>query len=333
VEQALLPQTAENGGFPEPPSGEPVRVVAARHEGCVEATRVRLPHTVPARAVRRLVCAQCSRDFEPPAVQELPSREGLLDRIDPSSPGWRIGSVLLAAAAVIGGLLLIRGGGDEEPAAPTPPTAAPTAGTAAAPDAGTAAARDSGRSSPRDSRSEAPESTPAGPASAAGDPGNTGEAKDEPERVGPAKPSKDITLVVGSEFRLALPAGWERVNPPSGATFKAVSPDGGADATLWIERDPGLAFDEFVSRSARQLEALAGTEPDEVVRVPAPRLEDSIVRLTADGPAGGPSYEVTLRAAGDYRYYLAVSIEPDASAKEVADADLLSGSLAPGGAG
>jgi hypothetical protein len=313
-----------------------VRVVAARHEGCVEATRVRLPHAVPTRAVRRLVCAQCSRDFEPQAVQELPSREGLLDRIDPSSPGWRIGSVLLAAAAVIGGLLLIRGGGDEEPSSPATTAATPAAPGAGepkggnepsgtAPPAETAGASDSGPAE-ADSTPAEPDSTPAGAEGA-------GEFLDKPERIGPAEPSKDITLVVASTFRLALPAGWERVNPPAGATFKAVSPDGGADATLWIEQEPGLSFDEFVKRSSRQLEALAGSEPDEVVRVPAPNLEDSIVHLAADAPPGQPSYEVTLRAAGDYRYYLAVSIQPDATAKEAEDADLLSGSLAPGGSG
>jgi hypothetical protein len=331
VEQPLLPQTTENGGFPEPPSGEPVRVVAARHEGCAEATRVRLPHTVPARAVRRVRCAQCSRDFEAHSVRELPSREPLLDRIDPSSPGWRIGSVLVAAAAVIGGLLLIRGGGDDESAAPpaaeTP--AGPAAKTPAAPNAETPPAPAAGSPAGSDSTTDAPDSTPGAP----GDSGGAGEAKDEPVPVGAAKPSEHITLVQASTFRLALPAGWERVNPPSGATFKAVSPDGGADATLWIERKPGLAFDAFVARSARQLEALAGTEPEEVVRVPAPNLEDSIARLTADAPPGQPSYQVTLRAAGDYRYYLAVSIQPDASAKEADDANLLSGSLAPGGSG
>jgi hypothetical protein len=313
-----------------------VRVVAARHEGCVEATRVRLPHTVPTRAVRRLVCAQCSREFETQAVQELPSRESLLDRIDPSSPGWRIGSVLLAAAAVIGGLLLIRGGGDDESADPNPPREASAAQTPGASNA-TAGAPESTQGEP-ESTQAAPESTAAASEpTASGDestpeaPGGDGEFLDPPERVGPAEPSKDITLIQASTFRLALPAGWERVNPPSGATFKAVSPDGGADATLWIEQKPGLGFDEFVAQSTRRLEALAGSEPDEVVRVPAPNLEDSIVHLTADAPSGGPSYEVTLRAAGDYRYYLAVSIQPDATSKEAADTDLLSGSLAPGG--
>jgi len=271
--------------------GEPVRIVAARHDGCAEATRVRLPHTVPARAVRRVRCAQCSRDFEAEAVRELPSRESLLDRIDPSSPGWRLGSVLLAAAAVIGGLLLLRGGSDDEPSTPSTPVAAPAA--------------------------------PAGAGKDKPDKGNGGEST----------ASKHNTLVQGSTYRLALPAGWERVNPPSGATFKAVAPDGGADATLWIEQDPGLSFDAFVNRSSRQLEALAGTTPEVLDRVPAPNLEDSVVRLSADPPSGQPSYEVTLRAAGDLRYYLAVSVEPDASAEATDGANLISESLTPGGNG
>ena len=266
-------------------------MVAARHDGCAEATRVRLPRTVPARAVRRVRCVQCARDFEAGQVHELPTREPLLERIDPSSISWRLLSLPLAAAAVIGGLLILQGG-DDEPQPVAPPPAVPA------------------QASP----------PPAG-------------GKDKSDKGGVAKASKHTTLVQGSTYRLALPAGWEQVNPPSGATFKAVAPDGGADATLWIERDPGLGFDEFASRSARQLEALAGAKPEEVERVIAPNLEDSVVRLAADPPPGQPSYEVTLRASGDYRYYLATSVEPDASGAEADGADLISESLKPEGTG
>ena len=60
-----------------------------------------------------------------------------------------------------------------------------------------------------------------------------------------------------------------------------------------------------------QLEALAGSA-NIVERVPAPTEEGTIVRLAADAPAGQPSYAVTLRVAGPYRYYLATTVQPDA---------------------
>jgi hypothetical protein len=305
VGQALVPDVNSNGGFPEPPTGEPVRVVAARHEGCAEATRVRLPQAIPARAVRRVRCAECEREFDAERVEELsapprrPRLGAIVDRIDPASPGWRLASVVLAAAAVIGGLILIQGGGDE-PA----PNAPPATGAETAPPGG--------------------EGQRGGEESVGGG-GQAGNAK--------ADVSKHTTLVEGSSYRLALPAGWEQVNPPSGATFKAVAPDGDADATLWINRDRNFDFDQFVTDSTSQLEALAGTKPIEVERVIAPSLEDSVVRLAADTPPGQPSYEVTLRAADEYRYHLAVSVQPDASRETVAGADLIAESLAPAGSG
>ncbi len=304
----------------------PVRVVAARHEGCAAATRVRLPHTVPARAVRRVRCAQCSRDFEAEAVEDVPAHGSLLDRVDPSSLGWRFLSVPLAAAAVIAGLLIIQGSGDDPQPAPAEPE-----GSASAP---------------------AQAAQPAAQASAPSPPAGGGGGEDEAERRGGETASNDAraprpdrqpqvqaeaadgalaTLVEGSSFRLALPGGWEQVNPPSGATFMAVAPDGGADATLWIRRDPDLDFNQFVSDSTAQLEALAGTEPEVVERTLAPNVEDSVVRLAANPPPGQPSYEVTLRAAGEYRYHLAISVQPDASIAAAAGADLISESLAPTG--
>ena len=36
------------------------------------------------------------------------------------------------------------------------------------------------------------------------------------------------------------------------------------------------------------------------------------MRLAADAPPGAPAYEVTLRASGPYRYYLATTVQPDA---------------------
>jgi hypothetical protein len=281
-------------------------VVTARHHGCAEATRVRLPWIVPARAVRRVRCSECSREFEAEAVDELnrsvPQRGSILDRLDPrdwfdpSSLSWRIASIPIAAALVIGGLLVLRGG-DDQPHAPA---------GAAAPSAPAAPAARAAR------------------AKAAQNPhGKGGET---------AKASKHTVLVKGSSFNLALPAHWEQVDPPTGATFKAVSPDGGADATLWIKRDASLSFAEFVNQSSRQLKALAGVKP-KVEQDLAPTPDESTAKLTAKAPPGQPTYQVTLRASGDYRYYLAVSIQPDASSQAANGADLIDHSFTPEGSG
>jgi hypothetical protein len=145
---------------------------------------------------------------------------------------------------------------------------------------------------------------------------------------GGAKVSEDATLVRGSSYSLALPGGWEQIQPEGGATFAAISADGGADATLWIERDPNLDFPTFVARSVEQLRGLAGSARV-VERVPAPTIEATVIRLAADAPEGQPSYEVTLRAVGPYRYYLATSVQPDASADAVEGAELVAGSFTP----
>ena len=67
--------------------------------------------------------------------------------------------------------------------------------------------------------------------------------------------------------------------------------------------------------------------------MPAPTPEGTVVVLAADAPAGEPTYEVTLRAAGPYRYYLATSVEPDASAAAVEGAELIAGLVHPRGRG
>jgi hypothetical protein len=160
------------------------------------------------------------------------------------------------------------------------------------------------------------EAASSAPASGAEPSGEGGAAGGDPE------------LVRGSAFSLALPAEWEQINPDNGATFAAVADDGGAEVTLWIEEDPGLKFPAFVTQSLRQLEQLAGSARV-VERVPAPTPEGTVVVLAADAPAGEPTYEVTLRAAGPYRYYLATSVEPDASAAAVEGAELIAGSFTP----
>jgi hypothetical protein len=60
------------------------------------------------------------------------------------------------------------------------------------------------------------------------------------------------------------------------------------------------------------------------------------VKLAADAPPGQPTYEVTLRVAGPYRYYLSTTVDPNASREAADGADLIHNSLVPiasGGSG
>jgi hypothetical protein len=294
---AARPPGEANGGFPEPPEGVPVRVVRASHDACGAETRVRLPGSVPARAVRRVVCDHCERPFaceaieDPNVAQAGATRAGGGEAASPPAgrpslrsrvlsdwrrwlsapPGrtWRILSVPLAAAAVIVGLILVRGS-DEAP----------------------------------------------GPRSAA--------------QAG-AVESGDAKLVRQPGWSLALPSGWERTPGGDGSAFAAASEDGTADVTLWIERDPSLSFEDFEARSLSQLRQLAGSA-EVVERSAGPTLERTIVRLEADAPEGARAsapYTVTLRAAGPYRYYLSTSLQPDVSAEAAAASELIHESFVP----
>ena len=135
-------------------------------------------------------------------------------------------------------------------------------------------------------------------------------------------------VVRGSNFTLALPAGWKEATPPNGATFAAAADDGSANATLWIQNDPSLDYPTFEARSLAQLRALAGSA-HVASRVVAPTADGTVVRLAADAPAGKPAYTATLRVSGPYRYYLATTVEPDASSTGTKGAELLSNSLTP----
>ena len=302
----------ENGGFPDPPAG-PVRIVAARHDGCGAATRVSLPSAIPVRVVRLLRCAGCGETYETRSVEELGieaprqarrrlplpgvrapraslprprlSRSG---SIDFASPIWRFASVPLAGLAVIAGLMVLQRGAYGEG------TAADDLGAPATAQAAQAAHTEPGASA----------AVQHGAAS--------GEAK----------------FVRGASFSVALPPGWKRVGPQAGASFAAAAAHGDAEATLWIERDPSLDFASFESRSLEQLRALAGSA-EVLERVGGPTADTMIVRLAANAPPGQPEFEVTLRASGPYRYYLSTTVQPDASRAAIDGARLIHGSFTP----
>jgi hypothetical protein len=206
---------------------------------------------------------------------------------------------------VIGGLFLLQGGGDDAPT-----TASSTDGPPSVVEG--------------DDLSSIP------PATAGDQTGSPTTPVDATAPAGGAAPgsTEAASLVSGTTYSLALPKGWEELDPPSGATFAAAASGGEADATLWITRDPKLDFPTFVEQSRAQLEALAGSA-DIVERVPAPTEEGTIVKLAADAPPGEPQYEVTLRVSGDYRYYLATTTQPDAPAEVVQGVDLIAGSFTP----
>lgn len=334
-----------NGGFPEPPLSDPVKIVSAVHTTCGKVTGVRLPVCVPTRAVQRMHCPSCAVDFDTLAVEELgimdpqarqavaaavgtpaaapapavkAPRSFSIPRIERRRGGdrrqgatfnaqgrvWKLVSIPLAAFAVVAGLALLQGDGEspdgESPAAQA--TLQSNAAAEVAPEPGAAA-------------------DPA--VAAAGTEGSDGSTKG-----GESKASKNTKLVRGSTYSLALPAGWERVAPVGGATFAAVSPGSEADVQLWIDEDPKLDFPTFISQSLTQIEALTGSARI-VERIPASTPEATIVRLAADAPADQPSYEVTLRVAGPYRYYLAGSVHPDAAPEAAEGVELIVGSFTP----
>jgi hypothetical protein len=148
-------------------------------------------------------------------------------------------------------------------------------------------------------------------------------------RSGGTSKSGGGELVKGSSYTLAVPNGWARTEPPGEATFAAAAQGGGAEATLWVRRDPSLSFARFEDQSLDQLRQATDTSASVVHRTAAPTADGTIVTLAANPPQGGPDYEVTLRVAGPYRYYLATTVEPDASTTAATGAELIRSSFFP----
>ena len=139
--------------------------------------------------------------------------------------------------------------------------------------------------------------------------------------------SDEARVVSEPTYTLALPPQWMQVDPPASASFAAEASDGTGDATLWIERDPELGFAGFERRSLARLRDLAG-DAEVAEREPGPGAEQTVVRLTAGAP-GERRYEVTLRAAGPYRYFLSTALDPDASPVAREGVTLIQGSFLP----
>jgi hypothetical protein len=147
----------------------------------------------------------------------------------------------------------------------------------------------------------------------------------------PATAPASGTPVSERDYTVTIPPGWARSTPPEDASFAAEARDGTADATLWVSRDPSLSLDQFEATSVAQLRAAAGNATV-LERAGGPSEDSTVVRLRADAPAGegrSIAYEVTLRASGPLRYYLATSVEPDASPQARLGAARLHESFAP----
>lgn len=339
VKMPLLQETraGDNGGFPQPPAGEPFRVVRCSHTACGTETRVRLPQALPERAIHRIVCDGC-RELYPAAA----SLAGL---IGPSSPS---NGAVAEPVAPSGALLNGSAETQQSPARPFGTAAHPAP---AAPRPSRALSRPAlpGLSLPKLPKTAPPKlwqwvSVPlaliaviAGLTLVQGEDGNPSPAAIEASNAGAAANapaaggSGEAKFISEPGFSLALPDGWSKADPPEGAVFAARSDDGLADATLWIERDGNLSFDEFEQRSLLQL-AEIGSDPRVVDRVEGPAIESTIVQLQADTEgADGLSapYRVTLRAAGPYRLYFATAIQPGAPAQLRGDTELMHGSLRP----
>jgi hypothetical protein len=301
-----------NGGFPEPAAGEPVRIVRCEHRACGVATRVRLPQALSARAVRRVVCARCREPFECEQVLDVGTLEIVVE--EPGQLGaHRSGRLLepsprprrpekLSRTKIPGWLSNSKSRAWRYMSAPIAAAAVITA---------LLLIQGSGEPARQDASS-----APAAPEPAS----KTG---------GPAvSRAETARLIEGSTFTLALPPGWERAEPPSGASFAAAAQDGGADATLWVQRDAKLDSLAFESQSLARLRSLAGSARV-VDRVAAPTPEATIVTLAADSPPEEPAYEVTLRVSGPFRYYLGTTVEPDASKEAANGAELIHESFVP----
>jgi hypothetical protein len=296
-----------------------VRLVRPRHDACGEETLIRVPSELPARAVRRVVCGSCGEDFECGPVAEL----GVLSPASDSGqqgtdavvrPNGHAGELAPPLPTPIGALRRARLAGRSLPGYAMAPIAlAAVVGGLLLIQSWT----DSSSNSPP--QTPPAEATAGSPATAPATPAAGAEA---------ATPANEAKLIRGTNFSIALPAGWSETAPQGGATFAAAASDGSADATLWIRNDPKLDYPTFEASSLAQLRALAGSA-HVAGRVAAPTPEGTVVRLAADAPADQPAYSVTLRVSGPYRYYLATTLEPNAPATAATGVELLSNSLTP----
>ena len=305
---------------------------------------MRVPRVLAASAVRRVVCDGCREPFDcegalddgvgeaaplaaaavaaerpTPAPQAegagaaRPARSRMPRWLsDPESDAWRYLSIPIAAAAVIGALLLIQSLTDSAPRSRSASTHAPggsKGGAANAAGGGGAASADKGANPGQGSSSSNSSNSQAGSGAASG--GSSASAVNGAE------------VITGPSYKITIPPGWHGTQPKSGATFAAAADDGTADASLFVRRDPGVSFSNFQSLSLAQAHQVADSV--HVVK----HAHGPGVELAAGPQPGKPAYDVTLLAAGPYRYYLATTVDPNASRVAVEGANIVHKSFVP----
>lgn len=317
----VLPEP--NGGFPEPAPNQAFRAVSAVHAECGRKTRIRIPGSLDADSVRRVSCAGCGRVYRPEKVDQvhgprvvgrilrmrrprLPRRTQAELRLTPEALAPRVGNPARSALAGVD---------------PTVPDTIPASWTRRRP-----------------GKIWALVSLPIAAGLVIGAL-TLLQSDNQTEPGSSATPISDIArnaeFIEAPEYSIALPPGWGRAEAPNGATLAAVAADQGADAVLWISRDPSLELDAFQERTLKQLSKLAPNARI-VERIVAPSQDGTTVRMRADGTDDTGSvttYEVTLRAVGPLRYYLATTLYEGAGRQSVDGIELLHGSFLPTGQG
>ena len=250
-------------------------VEATHHAACAATPACACRSVVPSRAVRRVVCEHCAEPYEATGSSSAPSAGTRCVRHR-------------SCASVVDALSL--------------------AAVAPSPSPSMALAQPSGR---RDRRLR----DPAPVQRRRRRRGPTGRPPLRPGRVGAGRRRPPPRACAGGRRRRqgrgarrtpsssASPPSRLRsrragsVNAPAGgATFAAVSPDGDADATLWIGTDPEARLRHLRERSLEQLETLAGSARVVERNVgPTPERDRSRSRRRT-APEGAPTYEVVLAA-------------------------------------
>ena len=292
-----------------PVAGEPVRLVRARHDACGTATRVRVPRELPAKVVRRVVCDACHVPFECDAVLDV----GVVERNDTDE----------AALAPARAPRRLR---QRQPRPRRQRTRSPRASKLPAftRPAGSPIRRarvaipehpgrrgDRGRgvdSHPGLGNSGGHSASPAG--SSANGPSAkggaaTGGAVPAAAATPPTAPRSSRARATRSPCRRAGAASSRKTAPPSPPrrTAGAPTPRSGSGATPPRLPPVRVPLPGAAPRARRQRpRGQPGRGADRRGDRRHPR------RRLAPRPA---RYEVTLRVAGPYRYYLATTVDPE----------------------
>ncbi len=284
--------SAANGGFPEPWAGAPVQLIRATHDACGGTTLVRLPPEVPTRAVRVVVCGTCQESFEVQGVEEVGALAPQSRRARPKpTPKPKSRSLLEGRWSLLAVPVALAGvvGG-------LLLIQGGGGSTSTIVTTGPAVAAPAPAQNRRPPPPPSPRPTrPSCAARAIRSRSPPAGSAPRPRAAPPSRPGR--------------PTGPATRHSGSSATRASATPPSSSD------RSPGSACWPAAPTSST---ACRGQPP-----------QGTIVRLEADAPPGKPAYDVTLRIAGPYRYYLATTLKPNASAQGLNGVELINNSLTP----